>query len=321
MKNRCVSITGASGFLGAHLIAGFAAAGWQVRAVVRPGSPVRMPAAVDRREAALQDVSALTDAFAGADAVVHAAGVVRAASQRAFDAVNVAGTAAVVQAVNAVGARLVHISSLAAIGPGTAQRPAREDDPPRPVNAYGRSKLAAELVVRTATLGPWLILRPCAVYGPGDRGFLPLVRLARWGLFPLAAPAAMPFTFVYAEDVADAVCRAAASDVTGDAFFIGHRQAESAGSMLDGIARILARAYRPVPVPRFALGLAGRAGDLLWKLGGSPLLDSARVAEFSAPGFVCDVSRASSRLGFTAAVPLSDGLARTIRWYREHGWL
>src|SRR5262245_10335220 len=177
MTSRSVSITGATGFLGYHLAQAFQQNGWKVRASVRPGNVKPLPEGVAAVQAPLARAW-LEQAFAGADLVVHAAAAVRAPSEAAFMAANVEGTRAVVEAANAVGARLLHISSLAAIGPAPAAAPAREDDAPHPVNGYGRSKLAAEEVVRAAARTPWTIVRPSAVYGPRDRGFLPVFRMA-----------------------------------------------------------------------------------------------------------------------------------------------
>ena len=321
MRSRCASITGATGFLGRRIAETFRDAGWTVRAVVRPGSRKPLPSGVERHDAALLDSNELVRAFDGAAVVVHCAGVVRAPHDAAFDVANVAGTRAVVAAVNATGSRLVHISSLAAIGPGTPERPACEDDLPQPVNAYGRSKLGGELAVRELARVPWIILRPSAIYGPGDRGFLPLVQMARHGLFPMATRPSMPFTFVFVEDVATAVLRAGESAVHGEACFVGHRIPETAGAMLQVIAAALSRPFRPLPVPRSFVRVAGRFGDLVWSCGGTPLLDSSRVAEFAAPGFVCDVTRATTLLEFTATVDLADGMRRTVQWYRDEGWI
>ncbi len=303
MTSRCVSVTGATGFLGSHIAEAFRARGWAVRAIVRAGNRRPLPAGVDERQVELRDAAALAEACSGSDAIVHAAGLVRARSMREFDAVNVHGTRAVVHAANVTRARLVHISSLAAAGPGTADRPAREDAPPRPVNAYGRSKLAGELVVREAARIPWLILRPSAVYGPGDRGFLPLVRLARRGLFLLAAPASTAFTFVYADDLAEAVVRASEGDVSGEAFFVGHPEPETTEAFLRTLAGHLRRALPPPDDSR----ADSSARPLRWatwsgRWEARPLIDSSRFAEFRSEGFVCDVSRARERLGFTAAV-------------------
>lgn len=321
MKNRCVSVTGATGFLGRHVVEAFDRSGWTVRALVRPGSRRVAPACAEPRDVSLHDEAALSRALAGSDVIVHAAGLVRAPRARAFDAVNVAGTRAVVLAANAAGARLVHISSLAAIGPGTIDRPVREDDAPRPVNAYGRSKLCGEETVRREALGPWIVLRPSAIYGPGDRALLPLIRMARYGLFPLTAAPSTAFTFVYVEDVARAVQLAAESTISGEAFFVGHATPTRADAMLQTMAAALGRRYRPLPIPRFVLRLAGLAGELVWALGGTPALDTSRVRELTSAGFVCDATRARARLGLVAAIDLPEGIERTIRWYREAGWI
>lgn len=321
MKSPCVSITGATGFIGLRCVDEFLRAGWSVCAVVRPGSAKPLPVAATRREAALQDRDALARAFDGADVVVHAAGLVRAPRSSDFRAINVEGTRQVVEAANAAGTRLVYISSQAAYGPGTAERPSHEDDPPKPVNAYGVSKLAAEAEVSSAARVPWVILRPCAVYGPGDRGFLPLFRMARRGVFPVATEPQMPFTFVFVDDLAIAVRKAAERAQSGDALFIGHGRPETAESMLRLMAVALQRAYRPLRVPGGLVRIAGVIGDWAWSVGITLPIDSARVAEFTAPGFVCDVSRAATRLGFNATVDLAEGLRRSIDWYRDHGWL
>ena len=321
MRSRSVSLTGATGFLGGHIAEACRRRGWKVRAIVRPGNRKLLPGDVYVREAPLTSATALMSAFDGCAAVVHTAGLVRARRGESFETVNVDGTRAVVEAANAAQTRLVHLSSLAAMGPGTADRPVREDDDPHPVNAYGHSKLAAEAVVRERTRVPWIILRPCAVYGPGDRGFLPLARLARRGLFPLATSASMPFSFVFVEDLAEAVVSALDSAVSDDALFIAHARSHTAEALLRGLAHELTKSYRPWRVPHFLLSAIAVAGDLQWLTGRAPLLDSARLVELSAEGFVCDTRRAEDRLGFLASVDLPEGLTRTVRWYRERGWL
>jgi nucleoside-diphosphate-sugar epimerase len=321
MKSGSVSITGATGFVGWHLCEAFRDAGWHVRGIVRAGNTKALPDGVDSVEAPLAKAW-LAAALDGSDLVVHAAAAVRAATETAFTAVNVEGTRSLVEAANMVGARLVHISSMAAIGPGTPDRPAREDDPPHPVNAYGRSKLASEAVVRGAARTPWTILRPSAVYGPRDRGFLPLYRLATRGVFVLAAPPSLAFTLVYIEDLVRAIRLAATDDrAVGETLLIGHPEPQRTETLLRALAETVGRTYRPRHVAPVLVGGLAALGDLSWKLGRRPSLDSDRLAEFRANGFVCSVDRVRDVLGFTASVPLREGLDRTYRWYRQNGWL
>jgi nucleoside-diphosphate-sugar epimerase len=321
MKSGSVSITGATGFIGWHLCAAFRDVGWRVRAIVRAGNTKALPEGVDSVEAPLARAW-LAAALEGSDLVVHTAAAIRAATGTAFNAVNVEGTRSLVEATNGVGARLLHISSVAAIGPGTPERPSREDDPPHPINAYGRSKLASEEVVRGTARTPWTIIRPSAVYGPRDRGFLPLYRLATRGVFVFAAPPAMAFTLVYIEDLARAMLLAATDDrAIGQTLFIGHPEPQRTDTLLRALAEAAGRTYRPRHVaPVFIRGLAS-LGDLAWKFGRRPPLDSDRLAEFRADGFVCSVDRARDVLGFSASVPLREGVDQTYRWYRQRGWL
>jgi nucleoside-diphosphate-sugar epimerase len=321
MKSRSVSITGATGFLGGHLSAAFRDAGWQVRAIVRRGNTKPLPDGVTVVESSL-DRESLALALGDSSLLVHSAALVRAATDSEIDRVNVGGTRAAVDAANDVGARVLFISSLAAIGPGTIARPCREDDPPHPITAYGRSKLAAEAVVRTRARVPWTIVRPSAVYGPRDRGFLPLFRMASHGISLMVASPATPFTFIYVDDLVAALMAAGTGDrAVGQTMFLGHPAPETADDLMRALADAFTRKYRPLRLPSFVMPILGAAGDVCWKLGLKPAVDGARAAEIRAGGFVCSVDRAREVLGFTAAVPLRDGVARTARWYRDDGWV
>jgi nucleoside-diphosphate-sugar epimerase len=321
MKSRSVSVTGATGFFGWHIASEFQRAGWRVRAIVRPGSPKPLPAGVERFEASLS-AAALGPALAGSDVVVHAAGVARSGAGDALQAVNVEGTGAVVDAVNAAGSRLVLISSQAAAGTGTSARPSREQDEPRPLTAYGRSKLAGEAAVRTSARVPWTILRPSAIYGPRDRQFLSLFRMAAGGRLPLAAKSSTMFTLIDVTDAARAVILAAEGGrAVGQTFFIGHPAPHSAEAVLEELARVVGRPVTALRLPAPLLWAAALGGEIAWRCGFVPLIDVARLTELRAEGFVCSVAHARDTLGFTAATPLPDGLARAWRWYREQGWI
>ena len=320
MKSRSVSITGATGFVGWHMAEAFRLDGWRVRSIVRPGGVKPLPDDVERVEAALHPAT-LAAAIGESDVVVHAAGLTRAPDASAFE-FNVSGTRAVVAAVNATGARLVLISSQAAMGAGTISRPTREDDVPRPLTPYGRSKLAGEAVVRADARTPWTIIRPTAVYGPRDRQFLPIFRLAAHGIFLQVVPAATAFTFIYIDDLARGIVLAAEGEyASGQTLFLGHPDPLHADDLLHTLADVFGRPYRPWHVPDLVLRAFARGGQLAWKFGEVPWLDHARLTELGAEGFVCAVDLAREVLGFTAAVRLPDGLARTAQWYRERGWI
>jgi nucleoside-diphosphate-sugar epimerase len=321
MRRRSVSITGATGFVGYRAAEAFLRDGWYVRAIVRPGSRKPLPDGASVVEADLSPLS-LVEACSGSDVLVHCAALIRARDEATFNRVNVEGTRAAAAAARQVGARLVLISSQAAGGEGTRLAPRRESDPPAPVNAYGRSKLASEAVVRSSRDLAWTILRPSAVYGPRDRGFFPLFRMARKGIFLVPAGADPDLTLVHVDDLVHAIVIAASNGtVLGETFFIGHADPVKGSDVLRALAATEHRPFRPVRVPRAVFGALARLGDIAWKFGRAPLVDSSRLRELRSEGFVCSVDRARDLLGFTAQIALRDGIEQTGRWYADAGWL
>jgi nucleoside-diphosphate-sugar epimerase len=321
MRGR-VAVTGANGFIGQNVVRHFRDAGWTVRAIVRPGSRDGVPKGVELIATDLVAAD-LIRAAAGAEVIVHAAGRTRGATDRQFRAANIEVTRQVARAAVELGARLVHVSSQAAGGSGTRERPRSEDDPPRPLTAYGRSKLAAEEVVRTSDRLRWTIVRPALVYGPADRNALPLFRLAQRGIMLQVVRSPAPaYTFVHVDDVARGIEAAAtASAAEGQIFSLGHPRSDTVDSLTETLARVMGRPCRRVRCPYALLRVIALAGDLATFMGWPLALDRARLVELTAEGWVCSVERARDRLGFTAQIDLVEGFTSTAAWYARHGLL
>jgi len=317
-----VAVTGANGFIGRNVVLHLHNAGWAVRAIVRPGQGYAAPDGVEL--VATQFVTSdLVRAAAGAEVIVHAAGRTRAATTRQFQTANVEITRQVVGAAVELGSGLVHVSSQAAAGPGTREHPRLEDDAPCPLTAYGRSKLAAEEVVKTSRRLRWTIVRPALVYGPFDRNALPLFKLAQRGIVPLATRSGVTaYTFVHIEDVARGIEAAATiSAAEGQVFSLGHPRSDTVDTLSDTLEKVLGRSCRRVHIPYAALLAAALVGDVAALCGRSLALDRARLAELRAEGWVCSVERARDRLGFSARIGLLEGFASTAAWYARHGLL
>ena len=321
MRSGSLSVTGATGFVGWHITDTFLRHGWDVRAIVRPGNTKPVPVRARVVEADL-DAGSLTRACAGTELIIHCAGAIRAPSEDAFNLVNVEGTRAAAEAARRVGARFIHMSSQAAGGPGTVAHPRTEFDQDAPVNAYGRSKLAAEATVRSTPRLQWTILRPSAIYGPRDTSFLTLFKMAKRRVLASPTRKDSSFTLIHIGDLAEAVRLTVLSpESIGETMYVGHYQPRTASEIMRIVASVCGRRSRTSRIPGAALSTAAVIGDLWWKTGARPMIDAGRLAEFQAEGFVCAVNRIRTVVGFVADTMLEDGMARTARWYRDEGWL
>src|SRR4029077_18211012 len=221
-----VFVTGGTGFVGAHLVKALRARGDSVAALVRRqalATKLGWTGDVRLIRGDLDNLNALRDGCTGADVVFHVAGKIVARSPAEFMATNRDGTANLLEAVRDAGVRrFVHISSLAVAGPTTPGHPIDEERPPAPITDYGRSKLAAEVLVRAMPM-EWTIVRPPVVYGEWDRATLTVFRLARRGGVPVLGDGAQGLSVIHAEDLAQALIVAAATDRTaGRIYFATH---------------------------------------------------------------------------------------------------
>lgn len=322
-------LTGASGFVGSHILDRLHAAGVAVRLLLRERSdPSFIQPHLARAEivrGGLDDLPALRRAVAGATHVVHCAGATKALQPAGLYAANQTGTRNLVQAVNEAGhcRRLILLSSLAVSGPATRQQPAREDSPTRPVSEYGRSKLAAEQEVLDGCRCDFVILRLAAVYGPRDREFLPLFRAVRRGLRPLFGGGRQELSLVFAADAAEVVWRAlTAPQPAAPVVNVAGPEPVTAATLADEIARAANRRTRRLRLPLAVLPVVCWLAAGWARLSGrATILAHGKHRELTAPGWVADRSRLAEWLGSVCGTKLPEGLAVTWRWYREAGWV
>ncbi|MBX9797172.1 NAD(P)-dependent oxidoreductase [Sphingomonas sp.] len=298
-----LAITGGTGFVGAALIEAALAAGHEVRALTRRAQPPRdgvswIAGALDRPES-------LADLVRGADAVIHVAGTVNAPDRAGFAAGNVAGTAAMIDAAGRAGvARFVHVSSLAARAPA--------------LSLYGATKAEAEALVMAAPLD-WRIVRPPAVYGPGDLEMLDVYRLARHGLALLPPPGRV--SLIAVADLARLLL-ALAADNGPPALYEADDGTPSGWSHRDyarAIGAALGRRVHSLSLPAALLMLAARADSAV--RGTRAKLTPDRARYMAHPDWVIDPARRPPPELWTPQQPTPDGLAATARWYRAQGLL
>jgi len=295
-----LAITGGTGFVGGRTIERALAAGHLVRALTRRDQAAREGVVWVR--GALDDPEVLTALVTGADAVIHIAGVV-SADRAGFIAGNIEGTRAVVAATGRAGvARFVHVSSLAA----------REPD----LSIYGWSKAAAETVV-TASRLDWTILRPAAVYGPGDLEMRDVFRAARLGIALLPPPGVMGAVAV--DDLARLLIVAGERGAPRAVYEVDDGTRWTHAEFAAAIGAAVGRRVMPIPLPRALMMLGARIDG--WLRGDKAKLTRDRVGYLTHPDWTAADDRRVPADLWTPAIDPRTGLAETARWYRANGLL
>jgi nucleoside-diphosphate-sugar epimerase len=301
--SRVLAVTGGTGFVGSHLLRLSVDAGWTVRALTR--TPRLAESGICWVEGALDRPDSLAELCEKADAAIHIAGLISGA-KAAFQRVNVEGTGALLEAARQAGVRrFVHVSSLAA----------REPE----LSAYGASKAASETLVRGSALN-WTIVRPPAVYGPGDRETLELFRMAKRGF--VALPPKGRFSVVHVEDL----CRL---------LLVLPERPETIGQLYepddgrDGgwahrhFARTLGRLYgkraATFAMPRLVMASAARIDSFVRRDRAKLTPDRARY--FSHADWVVRPEHRPPTDVWQPAVRTATGLKQTAEWYQKEGWL
>jgi nucleoside-diphosphate-sugar epimerase len=332
-------VTGASGFIGRHLVRRLAERGCRVSCLVRATSSID-----ERRSADVQLITGDVTDRAGvgaaletsrADVVFHLAGLVKALRTDDFARVNAAGVESVAAACadRADPPTLVVVSSLAAAGPCAGDRPRVESDSPTPVSAYGRSKLAGEQAAATFAAGvPITIVRPPIVFGPGDRGVLEMFRpIARWGVHVVPGRGEARFSLIHVADLVEGLLLAAekgerlppGGSPGQGVYFMAAEDLPTYGELGTALAIALGKKRAAmVHLPRPLVRLAGFCGDAMGRIRRRPgWVNSDKTVEALAGSWTCSSAKARSQLGWAPAAALAERLRETALWYRQAGWL
>ena len=304
-----VAVTGATGFVGSHLVGALARRGWKVRLLIRRWSPLPSLAGVeaDIILGDLADGTALARLVDGADAVIHAAGLIKARRPQDFMTVNRDGTARL--AALSPELPFLLVSSLAAREPL--------------VSPYAASKRAAEEIV-AGRPGPWIVVRAPAVYGPGDRETLVYFRTAKRGLALQPNLSDARLSLIHVADLVEALVLALDRQPPSGVYEVddGREGGYSYADMAAATAAALGRPVRSVRIARSGVLPIAWANSLRNRLGGTvQILTPAKVGEMFHKDWTIHDRRWPKLTGFTPCYDLTRGFAHTIQWYRQHGYL
>jgi len=306
-----VALTGGSGFVGARILKKLLDADIHVRALQHK---TKLPPHKNLKAitGGLSDKDSLAKLVEGTQCVIHCGGAVMARNKEGFVKANKDGTQNIIDAAQDANIeRFLYISSLAAREPG--------------ISPYAASKRAGEDVVKSSAIKEWDIIRPPAIYGPGDQQILPLMRLLQRRVGVLPAGKLARVSVVHVDDLAGAVyCWLSSTGQTGNTYEIddGEKAGYSWQNLLDKAAKTMN--IKPCYLtPPYSLMIVGGyiAKTVCMLVGKTFFLTPDKLRELSHPDWVCHDTDIEKKIGWTPQIGFSEGINQTISWYRQEGLL
>ncbi len=305
-----VALTGATGFLGGHLLTALTQAGFPVKALTRRPQPSLD--GVEWVSGSLDDETSLSALTADTDVLIHLAGLTKAITRDEFFDVNVAGSKRLFDAAKAANvSHVIHVSSLAAREPRLSH--------------YGASKAGTELLL-TARKWPfnWTIVRPPAIYGPGDKEILKLFKATKFGILPAPGGTKNRFSMIHAADLAKALVALCDRSNKQAVLEIDDNQTGgyAIGDVIKALPDVSNGKVRAIPVPFPVLGALGSINDLLARALHRPFMLTLSTARYlSHPDWTVKEARRFKHANWSPQFDLKAGLEDTLTWYRKNDLL
>ena len=328
-----VFVTGASGFVGSHLVEAAKNKGWEVHAAVRSTSKIAdIQAYVDSFvHPNRSDVESLKHLFLKEqyDYIIHAAALTKSKSEEEMLQVNVGVTQNLMQAAFEEGVnlkRFVYVSSLAAIGPIAYhdEKQIQEDTDYRPLTVYGRSKRTSEVNIKKRFSDkPISVFRPTAVYGPREKDLFILFDTLNKGLDPYIGANPQKLSFIYVKDLVEVLLQGCEVEQNGLEFYnISDGKVYSKYAMADIFRKTFHKRALRLHIPYGIVSLVARLSQRIYKNSSkTPVIYPERLGELTAENWSCDISKAKAKLGFNPQFDLEKGLTTTLLWYKNNKWL
>jgi nucleoside-diphosphate-sugar epimerase len=328
--NKKVLITGATGFVGYHLIEKAIGAGLEVYAAVRKSSDTSHLSAFDIRYIDLDyaNIDQLVETLEDHqfDYIIHAAGTTKAKTAADYNKINAEYTRNL--AIASITAEIslqkfVFVSSLAALGPlSDLSTRIHDDTPAHPVTNYGASKLLAEQYLDEITALPLIVIRPTAVYGPREKDIFILFKSISRGLEPHIGSFKQQLSFIYVKDLADVIVNALLSTFSNVQYNVSDGNVYDRYALAKTLKKALNKRTFKFHIPVGIVGLMASFMDLLYANSkNTPTLNREKMAELTAVNWACNIDHAKEDLGYEPRFNLARGILDTVKWYKENGWL
>lgn len=334
LRGKTVAVTGANGFVGSNLVLAYSRKDCFVKPLVRENSHRSLlPAAPSPVEIDYSSSKSIAAALQNTDILIHNAAITRGKRWSDFEKHNIELTDKLIREVNnsKTVEQLIFISSQAAAGTCSAAKGKHPDgfarietDECRPVSYYGRSKLLAEKLVETECRKNWTIIRPCSVYGEGDRDFLQYFKLVERGLSVLVGLRQRYISLIYVGQLCDIIIGVTLNPKAyGEVFFASDGNCYSWSDLIRNLEEAVGRKTVRIKIPSLLVLPFACGGEVIKMLTGKvPLINWQKSKEIRACHWVCDSSKVSSlAVQKSQSTTLMENLKHTYQWYKDKKWL
>lgn len=330
MNQQIISlVTGASGFVGSHLVDKLLNLNHRVKVIARKESKLKWidTSKIEIVSCNYEDVDSLKIAVEGVDYIFHVAGVIKSKSKEGYYKGNVEVTKNLLNATERVNPnlkRFLFVSSQAAAGPSPKGLAKTEEMECNPVTSYGKSKLMAENEVKKfEDRIPYTIVRPSSVYGPRDPEILMFFQTLKKGIQPMVGFQEKYVSLVHVYDLIDGILLSAFSDKSiNQTYFISSERGYGWEEIGDITSKILGKRVLKVKIPHLAVyTIAAISQFLSYFSEEATILNLEKAREMVQESWVCSVEKAKRDLGYEQKISIEEGIKNTIQWYIENKWL
>ncbi len=333
---KTVLITGASGFVGSHLVEESIRNGYVTIAGIRSTSNTKYlthpntklcTLNLNNKQELKTQLQQLIKETGTIHYIIHNAGITKARKNNDFWSHNFGTTKNLVDAIlelNIFPEKFVYMSSLAAFGSGNNQtlKPIELSDVPNPQTEYGKSKLAAEEYVSEQSALPWLVFRPTGIYGPREVDYFVFLKTIQRGFEPYLGFKTQYLTFIYVKDLARLIISSLSSPHQHKAYFVSDGKTYTSEEYAQIVKKALQKKTIRIRVPLFIVKAICYFLEFVYKpFGILPLLNKDKYHILSSLNWKCNIDETIKDFNFTPQYDLEKGVIESIQWYKENGWL
>ena len=333
---KTVLITGATGFIGQCLVSKGKKQGYLVVAGIRMTSKTtwlkknNIPfeiLSLDNPDTLTKEIKFIISKYNSIDVVIHNAGLTQSSNTSDYNNVNYILTKNLIFALKEsckLMPRFIFTSSLAALGPGKplSLNPITENTDPNPVTHYGRSKLISEQFIRNQQDLPWIIIRPTAVYGPGESNFFKIIKSVNLGFEIYIGSKEQMLSFIYVKDLADIFIKLCDHDVVNVVYNLSDGNNYSIREVNETLKSVLNKKTIPIVIPLIIVRIIAFFTELAGRITGkATIINRDKINELEQLNWSCDSSLIINVTGFSPQYNFEKGIKESINWYKENGWL